>query len=315
MPEMSCLEFTLDATYEAIDWVRALLADTGYISDVNVSNYRSENESSTQWAFTLRFYIPYDSQANARVDTIERLLSSLHRTRQTSELDIAIVEEQPFQATELVHHIGKRFVVLPLQTTYQVQVDEIPLKLAESFAFGSGLHPATQLSLIMLERYIVPEMSVLDLGSGSGILSVAIAKLDAQVLALDNDAIAVEATKDAVERNDLLDRVTVMQGSLGQGSELGHWMSGETLSHVSAIEPTASFDAIVANILGRIHLSLIQEYRRALRPEGILIMAGFTADYEEELAISLTEAGFEKMDEERSNEWVALVYRLNPSQI
>lgn len=308
---MSCLELTLDTTSEAIDWVRTLLAKTNYTSELNISEYEGGDQDTTPWAFTLRFYLPYDSQANSRVSTIEQLLSPLSRTGLTSELDVAIISEQP-SAASLVHPIGN-FVVLSPETNYAAQTSEILVRLPRSFAFGSGLHPATRLSLQLIERYVSPSMSVLDLGSGSGILSVAIAKLGAQVLALDQDAIAVEATRDAVELNEVSDRVTVMQGSLGQGSNLGHWMSGETLEGISAIEPNANFDVIVANILGRIHLSLIDDYRRAIRPGGMVIMAGFTADYEEELETALTAVGFEKIDGARSQEWVALAYRC-PSQ-
>ena len=304
---MPCLEFSLETTPEAIDWVRTLLAQTDYTSEISVS--AAEDLVSEAWAFTLRFYVAYDAQANSRVSEIERLLSPLSRTGLTSELDVCVVEAQP-KITTSIHRIGSRFVVLTPEENYPAKDPEIVLKLARSFAFGSGLHPATALSLELLEKYVDPSMQVLDLGSGSGILSIAIAKLGATVLALDNDAIAVAATKTAVEQNHVSDRVTVTQGSLGQGSELGHWMSGESLLDVSAIEPSANFDLIAANILGRIHLSLIDEYRRALRPAGILVMAGFTSEYAEELAIALTQTGFEKIDEARSGEWVALAYRL-----
>ncbi len=105
-------------------------------------------------------------------------------------------------------------------------LERIIIKLKTSLAFGSGLHPATILAIKLLELHITNNMNVLDLGSGSGILSVAAAKLGANVLALDNDAVAVAATQDAITRNNVTDKVRVIQGSLGRGSEIGNWMGG-----------------------------------------------------------------------------------------
>jgi ribosomal protein L11 methyltransferase len=172
------------------------------------------------------------------------------------------------------------------------------------------------LSLQRLERYVKPSMQVLDLGSGTGILSVAIAQLGAQVLAVDNDPIAVAATEEAVRQNQVSDRVTVMQGSLGSGSTLGHWMSGEAIDGVPQIESTSRFDLVMANILGRVHLSLIEEYRRSLRVEGSgwLITAGFTTDYESEITTAFHEVGFELIEvmrsQQHSEQWVAMAHRL-----
>lgn len=325
---MSCLELSLDTTHEAVDWVRTLLAETQYTSEVNVTEYVHSSEDcgleSLEWAFTLHFYLPYDRHAHSRVEAIERLLSPLHRTGLTTELDIAVIEEQPLESEgedSLLHRVGERFVVLSPERSYAAEVGKIPIRLGKTFAFGSGLHPATMLSLRLLERYVKPSMQVLDLGSGTGILSVAIAQLGAQVLAVDNDPIAVAATEAAVQQNQVCDRVTVMQGSLGSGSTLGHWMSGETIEGVTPIESTNRFDLIMANILGRVHLSLIEEYQRSLRQTaenpGLLITSGFTTEYESEIATAFDEVGFELIEVmrsglsvEASQQWVAMVHQL-----
>jgi ribosomal protein L11 methyltransferase len=111
-----------------------------------------------------------------------------------------------------------------------------------------------------------------------------------------------------------------MQGSLGQGCELGHWMGGEVLGEVKSIGSTAltdhpgiaPFDLIVANILARVHITLAPDFKRSLTPSGLLITAGFTKDYEEAVAAALGKEGFEAVDCERLQEWVAWMYRLNP---
>lgn len=338
---MSWIELSLDTTPEAVDWVQTLLAGTDYQGEVQVTAYsdldsRCRKETAVgeteareieageietllpDWAFTICLYLPYDIRVRTRITEIESVLSPLHRTGLTTELQAAIVEEKPVPPaalSSLIHRIGERFVVLPENLHYQSETaNEVPIRIKTSLAFGSGLHPATRLSLQLLERHIAPEMQVLDLGSGSGILSVAIAQLGAQVLALDNDRVAVASTQDAVERNHVEARVRVMEGSLGGGSELGHWMGGEISDHIPTVKAIAEFDLIMANILGRVHVALAEDYRQALRqthPQGgKLLTAGFTTDHEAAVTTALSAAGFTVIDSERFNDWVALAYQL-----
>jgi ribosomal protein L11 methyltransferase len=317
---MAWIELSIDTTPEAVDWVSTLLGTLKYEGDIQITKQTEPEQGSTDQneetgsTFTIYLYLPYSIHTNRQIEEIVNRLSPLQRTGlvtnfQTNLVDEAVALDLP------IHRIGKRFVVLTPDTAYQPELaDEILLRLKKTFAFGSGLHPATILSLQLLERHVVLKMNVLDLGSGSGILSVATAKLGASVLALDNDPIAVQATQDAVRRNGVEQQVTVVEGSLGSGSELGHWMGGNNIANVPIIQAIGSFDLIVSNILARIHIALAHDFRRALRQTAtsarLLITAGFTTDYENEVSTALQEAGFEAIDRECSEEWVALAYRL-----
>jgi ribosomal protein L11 methyltransferase len=309
------MELSLEASDEAVDWVATLLTSTNYICDLCITKY-SDTTHISNWTSTVWLYFPYDSYANTRCLEIENLLSSLQRTGLISELKAAVVEQKPQHkdaSPPLIRRIGKHFTIFPTDISYPLPAtDGIVLKLNPSFAFGSGLHPATILSLQLLERHLTPGMNVLDLGSGSGILSVAMAKLGANVLALDNDAVAVAATQDAVKLNEVESKVKVMLGSLGSGSEMGHWLGGNVEEDVTNVAPSGNFDLIIANIFARIHTTLTPEYQQALRPGGILIAAGFTDDYKDAIASSFQVSGFSIIDQETSDEWVALAAILNP---
>lgn len=322
---MSWIEISLHTTPEAVDWIRTLLAQTADISQMRVTPVQPDPPESTgeqtvtlsPWAFTLSFYLPYDHQAHSRVDAIESLLAPLNRTGLTTALETYIVETPPPTGSDpsLVHRVGQRFLVmtedLPCPT---VTGDEVVLRLKTSLAFGSGFHPATMLCLRLIERWVAPGQMVLDLGSGSGILSVAIAKLGATVLALDNDATAVQATQEAAQLNHVEAQVTVMEGSLGRGSTLGHWMGGTVTDTVQRLEAAGQFDVIVANVLARVHTALAPEFYRALRNtgdhRGLLITAGFTTDHEQDVQRALADAGFEQITCERLNEWVAFAHQI-----
>ncbi|MBE9013823.1 50S ribosomal protein L11 methyltransferase [Pseudanabaenaceae cyanobacterium LEGE 13415] len=288
------IEISLDATTEAIDWIRSLLATADFADNLQVE------EAKSPWAYQVRFYLPEGDRA--RINQIESALSSLHRIGMTSELEMSIVEEK-LEPSTVISRVG-RFIVS--DGNYQVKPDEICLNIQESLAFGSGFHPATILSLQLIEKHITPNLEILDLGCGSGILSIAMAKLGAQVYAIDNDAIAVEATRFAIQKNSVNDLVRVDQASLGKGTDLGHWMGGE-VGEIQSIATTETFDVIVFNVFARIIIDLSDDLTQALRPNGCLILAGFTIEYESQLLETLSE--FELVDRGQSGDWIALVLR------
>ena len=312
---MSWIELSLDTTNEAVDWVCTLLANAIAAEDMHISEYR---DRSAEWTFTIQMYLPEDTQIYQRIETISSILKPLHRTGMTTELQTFVVDQKPPKMehnpeNSLIRHIGDRFVILSADSDYQTSnSQEIVLRLQNSLAFGSGLHPATILSLQLIERHVQPSLHALDLGSGSGILSVALAKLGAMVLAIDNDRIAVSATQDAVERNQVSSQVTVTEASLGSASQLGHWMGGDSIEAVTEIKANGQFDLIVANIFARVHISLAAEFYKALRNtsthSGILITAGYTSDREEDVTSAMIEAGFAVCDRAQIDEWIAISY-------
>jgi len=314
---MAWIELSLDTTNEAVDWIYTLLAKAIAAEDMHIREYR---DRYPQWTFTIQMYLLEDDQIHQRIDAIADLLKPLHRTGMTSELQTFIVDQKPPQIERnpehsLVRRIGDRFVILSADSDYQASnSQEIILRLQNSLAFGSGLHPATILSLQLIERYTQPSLDALDLGSGSGILSVALAKLGVTVLAIDNDRIAVDATQDAVERNQVTQQVTVQCASLGSASQLGHWMGGDSIESAPEIQANGQFDLIVANIFARVHISLASDFYKALRNtsthSGILITAGYTSDRAEDVTQSMIAAGFEPCDQVHMNEWIAIAYHV-----
>lgn len=319
---MSWIALSLNATHEAVDWIATLLAKTDAPVEVQIVPFATSeaaagldeldelDELDSEWAWTVWIYLP--AQARSHAAAIDQLLAPLYRTGLTSELQMDAVETQPSdRPMQKPHRIGQRFVVVPPRASVPLAIEDIPLQIGTTRSFGSGLHPATMLTLRLLERHVLPGMQALDLGSGSGILSVALAKLGAQVFAIDNDPIAVQATQSTVQQNGVAAQVTVQHGSLGSGSNLGHWMGGESIAAVPTLAAPEACDLVVANILARVHIALAQEYQTALQKTGgLLITAGFTTEYEDTIVSALAAVGFAAVDTERLEDWVAIVHRL-----
>ncbi|NJL21490.1 MAG: 50S ribosomal protein L11 methyltransferase [Leptolyngbyaceae cyanobacterium SM1_3_5] len=291
------LELRLGATAEGIDWVRSLLATIDYAGEIDIRPIEGDS-----WPYRVRLY----PAAGFEVDSIATTLYSLERTKLTSPLEAFSADEVSIAASPTIS-IG-RFTIQPPDSQ---PTDQLTLQIGSTLAFGSGLHPATIVSLKLLDRHLSPSMQTLDLGSGSGILSVAMAKLGADVTAIDNDPIAAQATESTVKLNGVETQVQTMQGSLGQGSEFGHWMNGSSFGEVAAIRPIAQFDLIVANILAHLHLTLATDYQQALKPNGILITAGYTIDRAEEIGSAFQAVGFTEIDREMLDEWMAMAHRLS----
>lgn len=339
---MKWIELIVDTTDEAVDWVYTLLAQAIAANDIHIHKYEASDnkiQSSSQWNYTIQIYLPKNEQIHQRIDAIAAMIAPLQRTGLTNELQTFVVserpidrnlerdlEENPEQYPEqfLVRRIGDRFVVVSADANYQSRnSQEIVLRLQNSLAFGSGLHPATILSLRLIEKYLQnchkptnAPIYALDLGSGSGILTVAMAKLGIEVLAIDNDPIAVAATEDAIARNQVSDMVTVSCASLGTASQLGHWLGSDRPASTTAIAAAGQFDLIVANIFARVHISLAAEFAQALKPPSaatssprLLITAGYTSDRADDVIAAMQAVGFWLGDRQQIDEWTAIAFQ------
>jgi ribosomal protein L11 methyltransferase len=189
--------------------------------------------------------------------------------------------------------LGRRLVVKPSWIDYQPAPEDIVIELDPGLAFGTGYHPTTYTCLEALERLVQPGMQVLDLGTGSGILTIAAVKLGAdRVLAIDIDSIAVKAARQNLKRLGLKSQVDLAQG---------------TLPHPQATP--ASFDLVVANISARAIRERAAHIRPVLKPTGALIASGIIDQQQGETQEALVQAGFSQIEPWPKEDWVTLVCR------
>ncbi len=311
---MPWIELHLTATAEAIDWIRTLLATHDISTQVQVipQSQNTPDGDVPDWPYAVQIYLPHSAQMQRQVHAVERSLASLQRTHLTSAIELRQVETPPPEALLQGQAVGDRLWIVPghAPVTPEHVGDRHVLRLSPGLAFGSGLHPATVLSLQLLQQFGQAGMTAVDVGCGSGILSLALAALGATVTALDNDPVAVQATRETLALNPHLTTVTVVEGSLGQGHALGHWMGGPTTTTDTGFMPSDPVDIIVANLFARIHSALAADYRQSLKPGGLLIAAGFTTDYDDDLTTVMQAEGLRAIARETQADWRAIAFQL-----
>ncbi len=157
-------------------------------------------------------------------------------------------------------------------------------------AFGTGLHPSTQLCLVALEERLRPGMRVLDVGVGSGVLTIAAAKLGASsVDALDVEPLAVRTARNNIARNDLAVPTRVAVGTVERTAEFA-----------------GRYDLVVANIIARIIVDLAPALITALAPGGRLLTSGIIVDRADEVHGALAAAGLAELEHHHMGDWVMI---------
>ena len=170
----------------------------------------------------------------------------------------------------------------------------IDLLIDPALAFGSGHHESTNMCLALLSELARDGMSALDVGCGSGILSIAMKKLGAKVSACDTDEQAVSATQQNAEKNGVqIDQIWL--GSVSSLSEQG-----------SSAAAQPQFDLVVANIIADVILILSADLKKALKPGGKLVLSGILEKYKDRIEQAFSDLSFICMKKE--NEWFSFVY-------
>jgi ribosomal protein L11 methyltransferase len=257
-----------------------------------------ELDGDLKWE-RLRTYFPQDGKEKRVLHALHRYLKSLKKISPEiprAQIKTASLPEQdwgenwkrffkPVQVTS-------RFVVKPPWSKIRLKRGQIPIDITPGMAFGTGTHATTILCIQALEERLQKRgLSVLDVGTGSGILSIIAAKLGArEVWGVDIDGVAVENARENVEKNHVSDIVKIRKGSIGNLQK--------------------KFDVVVANIdlksLRRMRKPLLSH----LKNQGFLILSGILEGEKDRLGQHFIETGLLQWEEDsQEGEWVCLTFK------
>lgn len=297
---MNWIEVALSVDGEAAEAVADLLQRYGHQGvvieqdDIPPDKW-DDGEAPPAQSLTVRAYLPADHRVEETKLQLETALGHMSLLYPMPTPTYRSVNEEDWAEAWKAHYhplrIGRRLYVRPIWVDVDATASDVVISLDPGMAFGTGAHPSTQLCLEALEDLTQPGARVLDLGSGSGILSIAAAKLGAaRVLALDIDPIAVEVAQKNVEQNGVADKVTVQEGSLE-----------------SVVTSSRRFDLVVVNILARAIIQMCEQHLGdVVRPGGSAIFSGIIQDQADEVEAALHRTGLEPYARRQDSDWVLI---------
>ena len=301
------LELSVAADIEAVEAVSEILGRVAPVGTTVEPAFELIDEGlgarvdATRPAIVRAYLRGGDEAASARaIAEASEALGHLQAfgLRPIGELTTRVVHEADWAEAWKAHfpvlRVGRRLVIRPTWREHEPLPGDVVVALDPGMAFGTGLHPTTRLCLAALERLAdqgeVDGRSVLDVGCGSGILSLAAVLLGADLaVGVDTDPIAVEATRANAARNDVGGRVTAREGSLP---------SGET-----------AFGVVLANLIAGVLVPLAPMLRAELADDGALLASGIFVDREAEVVAAFEAAGLHVTARDAEGDWVALEAR------
>ncbi|MFI8493399.1 50S ribosomal protein L11 methyltransferase [Peribacillus butanolivorans] len=312
---MKWSEFAIHTTNEAVEPVSNILHEAGAsgvviedplelvkerenvfgeIYHLNPADYPDEG-------VLIKAYLPVNSFLGETVDAIKESINNLllfDIDLGKNVVSISEVNEEEWATAWKKYYnpvkISERFTIVPTWEDYTpVSSDELIIELDPGMAFGTGTHPTTVMCIQALERTVQPGDLVVDVGTGSGVLSIAAALLEAkQVQSLDLDDVAVQSAKQNVELNNVQDRVSVSQGNLLDGVN-------------------EQADVVVANILAEVIMSFTDDVAKVVKPGGYFIASGIIQPKKQDVKDAIIASGFTVEETILMEDWVAIIAKRN----
>ncbi|MBA4420378.1 MAG: 50S ribosomal protein L11 methyltransferase [Anaerolinea sp.] len=287
---------------EALSDLMARYVEGGVVIESGIKFNSIEDEGSPGGPVRVFGYIPVDDKLEATRQKLENGLWHLGQITPLPQPAYRPVEDQDWMSAWKKHYhpipAGKKILILPAWIE-QDPGERIVVRIDPSMAFGTGTHPTTQLCLEMVEEYCTPDMDVIDIGCGSGILSIAALKLGAKrALAMDIDPLSVKATRENAEANDVSESIET-----GSGSVL------EVLNHQFSI---CQAPLVLANILAPVIIKMFSDgLLKLLLPGGILVLSGILEEQEPGVLHAAENNSLMLLDRKQMGSWVSLALQNN----
>jgi len=319
--KLEWLEFSVATDSEAAEAVAELFnryGQGGAVIELPIDCFEHDLATAPSPSKVIvKAYLPLDGTAQGAASTEEaqqRLREGLWHLGQIYPIPDPVVtprgEEDWVEAWKQHYHllrVGRRTVIVPAWEEYTAAPGEAVIRMEPGMAFGTGLHPTTRLCLVALETSLTPGSTVLDVGTGSGVLAISAVKLGAHsVLAVDADPVAIAVARENVALNGVTHQVTLQHGSLPGGTTAGWGLREGGEGRTVSLLETGQFDLVLVNILARVVIGMAPSLAARLGQDGRLIAAGLIESQEGKVRDACQAAGLHIVDRAQEQDWVCL---------
>ncbi len=306
------MEVTIITSSAAVEAVSAMLYNTGVkgVSILDPEDLIFRREHTTDWDYfdesiidtnnevVVKGYYKKDEKFESYIEEIKNGVNNLPKfglDKGLGSVTTIMVKEEDWENNWKKYYkpikIGEKIVIKPIWEEYIKNPGEIIVELDPGMAFGTGTHETTRMCIKALERHVRANTTVFDIGTGSGILSIAAAKLGAvKTIGVDLDPVAVESAKQNVSYNNL-NNIEIVHGDLMEV------VSGKA-------------NIVIANIMADIIMFLTEGVKAFIEEGGYFISSGIILSKKDEVINKLMSCGFEVEEINIDGEWVCIVAKL-----
>ncbi|MBR2047014.1 MAG: 50S ribosomal protein L11 methyltransferase [Oscillospiraceae bacterium] len=325
---MDYLEITLQTASDGIDLVANALTSGGFDSLVvedqaEYENFLEDNraywdyidedfQAQLQGLSRIKLYLEVDGTEQAQLKKLEKVIAYLKKRFPDRNLGSLELEQKLLPETNWEEswkdnyppqYVGEHLIVLPYWNA-QATEGRIPIILDPGLTFGTGAHPSTRMVMAFLEERLKSGARVIDLGSGSGILSIAALRLGADsAVGVDIDPKAESIARENAAYNGFGPQVfTALTGNVTEDEELMAQLSAEP------------YDIVLVNIVADVIIGLAPVLPRFVKPDGLVLLSGILDVREQDVVSALTAAGLEIVERKADEDWRSLcARRRNPA--
>ena len=308
---MKWCEISIQTSHEAVELIAEIFRDLG-ASGVVIEDPELVNDyiTSGKWDYTdipiaketevvvEKAYLPVNGELEGRIQTLQqeiKALESLGVNTAPAVVTTAELQDEDWSDTwKQYFHTekpGERVVIKPTWEEYEPKDDEVVIELDPGAAFGTGTHATTSMCIRQLEKLVKPGMTVFDVGTGSGILSIISAKLGAtNIQAVDYDDSVLKIVEENLEQNNVQDIISVAQSDLMQNV------------HGKA-------ELVIANIIADIIIRLFDQLDEHLEQGGTLLTSGIIEDRIEDVLAAAEAHGYAVVERLENKGWACITFK------
>jgi ribosomal protein L11 methyltransferase len=290
---------------EAVADVFARYAPGGVVAEHGIKYMDADDPGTPTDDVIVRAYLPADARLEETRQRLEQGLSYLNMIQALPAPRFTPIKESNWMEAWKQHYrplkIGKKLIIVPAWMGIP-EDDRVQIKIDPGMAFGTGTHPTTQLALALIEDVITEDAAqrIIDVGCGSGILSVAALKLGVEkALGVDIEEASVKSSRENADVNDIGDEFVIGRGSVDE------ILAGEF--------ELMSAPLVVANILAPILIRLMEAGLGTLvAPKGRLILSGILDERESDIRAAAEKYQLDILERRQMGDWIAFVVRPRP---